>query len=387
MSQVSVAKQSAVISQSKPSRNQGNVGTRTNSLLSEEQFRLMLCRERKRSERSHRHLLLMLIDNCKDSEQHKGIPLTQIADVLSSVIRETDVAGWFEHNSVLGIVFTEFGDCEISLAVKTIEAKVMSGLRGALKTQQLSKLQISFYAFPDGWSEGQGRTVDSALYPDLFEEQHSKRFPLLIKRCMDTAGSLCALALLSPVFLILAVLVKLTSSGPVFFRQERVGQYGARFVFLKFRSMYVSTDATIHKEYVRNFIAGRAGTSRAEENKEAIYKITNDPRVTWIGRFMRRTSLDELPQFWNVLRGEMSLVGPRPPIPYELEAYDLWHRRRLLEARPGITGLWQVHGRSKTTFDEMVRLDLEYSRTWSPILDVKILLQTPRAVLSGDGAY
>ena len=102
---------------------------------------------------------------------------------------------------------------------------------------------------------------------------------------------------------------------------------------------------------------------------------------------MRRSSLDELPQFWNVLRGDMSLVGPRPPIPYELEAYDLWHRRRLLEAKPGITGLWQVHGRSKTTFDEMVRLDLEYSRSWSPMLDVKILLQTPRAVVSGDGAY
>lgn len=388
MSQVSVAKQSAAISQSKPDRNRGNLGTPTHSLLPEEQFRLMLCRERKRSERSHRHLLLMLIDNCKDPGQHKGdISLTQIADILNSSIRETDVAGWFEHNSVLGVVFTEFGDCEVSLAVKTIEAKVMGGLRGALKTQQLSKLQISFYAFPDGWTEGQGRTVDSVLYPDLFEEQHSKRFSLLIKRCMDTIGSFGALALLTPVFLILAVLVKLTSNGPVFFRQERVGQYGARFVFLKFRSMYVSTDATIHKEYVRNFIAGRAGTSRAEENKEAVYKITNDPRVTWIGRFMRRTSLDELPQFWNVLRGEMSLVGPRPPIPYELEAYDLWHRRRLLESKPGITGLWQVHGRSKTTFDEMVRLDLEYSRTWSPILDLKILLETPRAVLSGDGAY
>jgi lipopolysaccharide/colanic/teichoic acid biosynthesis glycosyltransferase len=171
------------------------------------------------------------------------------------------------------------------------------------------------------------------------------------------------------------------------FRQERVGQYGERFTLLKFRSMNLSTDETLHKEYVTNFIAGRANADSGNGKKKKPYKITNDPRVTWIGKLMRRSSLDELPQFWNVLRGDMSLVGPRPPIPYELEAYDLWHRRRLLEAKPGITGLWQVHGRSKTTFDEMVRLDLEYSRSWSPMLDVKILLQTPRAVVSGDGAY
>jgi len=156
---------------------------------------------------------------------------------------------------------------------------------------------------------------------------------------------------------------------------------------LKFRSMNLSTDETLHKEYVTNFIAGRANSDSGNGKEKKPYKMTNDPRVTWIGKLMRRASMDEVPQFWNVLRGDMSLVGPRPPIPYELEAYDLWHRRRLLEAKPGITGLWQVNGRSKTTFDEMVRLDLEYSRSWSPMLDVKILLQTPRAVVSGDGAY
>ena len=202
---------------------------------------------------------------------------------------------------------------------------------------------------------------------------------------MDICGSAAALAILSPAFLVLAGLVKLTSEGPVFFRQQRVGRYGLNFEFLKFRSMYVSTDAAIHKEYVRNFIAGK--TASADGSKKTVYKLVNDPRVTWIGKFMRRTSLDEIPQFWNVLCGEMSLVGPRPPIPYEIEAYDIWHRRRLLESRPGITGLCQVQGRSRTTFDEMVRLDLQYSRMWSPMLDVKILLQTPRAVFSGDGAY
>ncbi|MBZ5502719.1 MAG: sugar transferase [Acidobacteriia bacterium] len=204
---------------------------------------------------------------------------------------------------------------------------------------------------------------------------------------MDILGSTCALVACTPLFVVLAILIKLTSKGPILFRQERIGRYGTTFQFLKFRSMRVSNDASIHREYVKKFIAGQAGSGRTDGEQETVYKITNDPRVTWVGKIMRRTSLDELPQFWNVLKGEMSLVGPRPPISYELEAYDIWHRRRLLEAKPGITGLWQVQGRSKTTFDEMVRLDLHYSKTWSPLLDIKILLQTPRAVFSGDGAY
>jgi len=137
---------------------------------------------------------------------------------------------------------------------------------------------------------------------------------------------------------------------------------------------------------VRQLISGNEDHQRPESHG-GIYKIKDDPRVTPIGRFLRKTSLDELPQFFNVLKGEMSLVGPRPPIPYEVEAYETWHRRRFLEAKPGITGLWQVEGRSKLKFDEMVRLDLKYAKTWSPWLDIKILLRTPTVVLRGDGAY
>jgi lipopolysaccharide/colanic/teichoic acid biosynthesis glycosyltransferase len=133
-------------------------------------------------------------------------------------------------------------------------------------------------------------------------------------------------------------------------------------------------------------IAGEAERN-GNENGEGVFKITNDPRITSIGKLLRRASLDELPQFINVLRGEMSLVGPRPPVAYEVEAYDVWHRRRILEAKPGITGLWQVNGRSRVKFDDMVRLDLRYAKTWSPWLDVKILLRTPGAVISGGGAY
>jgi lipopolysaccharide/colanic/teichoic acid biosynthesis glycosyltransferase len=358
-------------------------------ILPKDVFHGLLCLERKRAERSKKHLLLMLIDDkCSTLRNDDSTLLERVAGVLCQTIRETDLAGWFEPNAVLGAVFTQLGDSELSTAVKTIETKVIAELQKALKANQINHLQISFYSFPDLWGgEGRGRRVVPALYPDLFEAERKKRLSLLTKRVMDIVGSTLALIFLTPVFLILAMIIKLTSKGPVLFRQLRVGQFGAQFEFLKFRSMSVSTDAGIHEAYVRNFIAGKAQPSAAVEDQKVVYKITSDPRVTWIGRFMRRTSLDELPQFWNVLKGDMSLVGPRPAIPYEIEAYDIWHRRRLLESKPGLTGLWQVHGRSRTTFDEMVRLDLQYSRTCSPLLDLKILLQTPRAVISRDGAY
>jgi lipopolysaccharide/colanic/teichoic acid biosynthesis glycosyltransferase len=153
--------------------------------------------------------------------------------------------------------------------------------------------------------------------------------------------------------------------------------------------MAANNDPSIHREYVHNLIArkqeARDGGIIPEGN--GVFKITNDARVTTIGKFLRRTSLDELPQFINVLKGEMSLVGPRPPIPYELEKYEVWHLRRVLEVKPGISGLWQVMGRSRTTFDEMVRLDLKYLREQSLWLDLKILLQTPWAVLTAKGAH
>lgn len=365
-----------------------NGSTALGAFLSQEHFRRMLSRERKRSERSRKHFVLMLIDDKGAKSKKTDALLEQIAVVLGASVRETDVAGWFETSAVFGVIFTEFGECEVSTAVKIIEAKMAAELQRAFRASQLSSFQISFYSFPDGWNgNGPAKPVDAEFYPDLFEVEKKKKLSLLLKRAMDVVGAAVALVLLSPVFLLLAVAVKLTSHGPVFFRQQRVGRYGVPFEFLKFRSMHVSTDAAIHREYVKKFIAGKTTPSGSNPDAKVTYKITNDPRVTWIGKIMRRTSLDEIPQFWNVLEGHMSLVGPRPPIPYELETYDIWHRRRLLESRPGITGLWQVHGRSKTTFDEMVRLDLQYSRMWSPMLDVKILLQTPRAVLSGDGAY
>lgn len=189
-----------------------------------------------------------------------------------------------------------------------------------------------------------------------------------------------------PFCVLIALVVKATSKGPVLFRQQRVGQYGKQFTFLKFRSMYVDNDHSVHKQFVTQMITRELDGARSEKN-QGVYKLTSDKRITRVGRFLRRTSLDELPQFINVLRGDMSLVGPRPPIPYELAAYQTWHRRRLLEVKPGITGLWQVTGRSTVDFDEMVRLDLRYATSWTPWLDLRILLRTPLAVIKGSGAY
>ena len=199
--------------------------------------------------------------------------------------------------------------------------------------------------------------------------------------------SVLALLLCLPLLWIVGLAIKLSSRGPVLFRQKRVGQYGKRFVLLKFRSMHIGNDRSIHRDFVTKLIASEEVSEAASGETQAVYKLTNDKRVTRVGKFLRRTSLDELPQFFNVLKGDMSLVGPRPSVPYELEAYQTWHRRRVLDFKPGITGLWQVNGRSRVRFDEMVRLDLRYASTWSLWLDFKILLRTPGAVIAGTGAH
>jgi lipopolysaccharide/colanic/teichoic acid biosynthesis glycosyltransferase len=203
----------------------------------------------------------------------------------------------------------------------------------------------------------------------------------VVKRAIDIVGSAFFLLVLSPVIALIAAIIKLTSEGPAVFKQERLGQDGARFMCLKFRTMYNNNDSCLHKEFVKKLIeSGHGG------GEQRVYKITNDLRVTPVGGFLRKFSLDELPQFWNVLRGEMSLVGPRPPVPYECQMYKPWHRRRL-DTKPGITGLWQVSGRSSLSFDDMVRLDIHYCENQSLWMDMKIIAATPYVVLAGKDAY
>jgi exopolysaccharide biosynthesis polyprenyl glycosylphosphotransferase len=216
----------------------------------------------------------------------------------------------------------------------------------------------------------------------LFREPLSSGARIL-KRTFDIACSALATVLLFPLWLVLAILIKLDSKGPVFYTQERVGMDGRLFLLYKFRTMITGADSELHREYQRAFIAGRAEANLGNEQKPT-YKLLADPRITRVGKFLRRTSLDEVPQLWNVLLGEMSIVGPRPPIPYEVEAYELWHRKRL-DMKPGLTGLWQVSGRNRLPFEEMVRLDLFYIENWSLLLDVEIILRTGFVMLGREG--
>jgi lipopolysaccharide/colanic/teichoic acid biosynthesis glycosyltransferase len=215
-----------------------------------------------------------------------------------------------------------------------------------------------------------------------------------IKRILDVLVSSVALLLSLPLLLFIAIAIKLDSPGPVVFRQKRVRGSQAPnsphpeqsvFDFFKFRSMYVNCDHEVHRRYVTQYMNGHAGANNGSAHKP-IYKMKNDPRVTRVGRFLRRTSLDELPQLLNVLMGDMSLVGPRPALPYEVEQYDLRHRQRLIP-QAGLTGLWQVSGRTTLSFEEMINLDVEYAHKRSLGLDLSILLRTIPTILSRHGAW
>jgi len=206
-----------------------------------------------------------------------------------------------------------------------------------------------------------------------------------LKRAFDTVAVTIGLLLLSPILLLIAILIKLDSKGPVFYRQIRIGELGRQFSMFKFRSMRVDADPAQHKAYVTRLIEENLTPEQVSGEKNGSLKMEDDPRITRVGKFIRKASLDELPQLINVLRGEMSLVGPRPPLLYEVALYQDWHKRRF-EVPPGITGLWQVKGRNRVSFDEMVRMDLEYIEHQSLWLDIKLLMQTPAAVLSARGA-
>lgn len=205
----------------------------------------------------------------------------------------------------------------------------------------------------------------------------------LVKRISDLVIVVITSAVVLPLSLLLALLIKLDSKGPVLYRQERVGMDGRIFLLYKFRTMHSETDDAVHREFQRRFITGQVPASNGDD-ATPVYKLTGDKRITRVGRWMRRMSLDEVPQLLNVLRGDMSIVGPRPPIAYEVESYELWHRKRL-DMKPGLTGLWQVSGRNRLPFEEMVRLDLYYIENWSLLLDLRIILRTFVVILRGDG--
>ncbi len=357
-------------------------------MLNEQTFKRMIAIERKRTERSREPFLLMLLEaGNPESSQVGSRSLGAMAMALLSHSRETDIVGWYDEEATVGVIYTGLEATDKNAIVGTILNRVKIVLRDDLNFNQFSQLKISFHFFPDWEHPNSGNPSDPVLYPDVMKPAARKKTLLFLKRAIDVAGSAVLLALCSPLLLAIAAAVKATSKGPVLFRQQRVGQYGKCFTFFKFRSMYVNSDPQVHQKFVTELITQDVELKPVLANNGGVYKLQNDRRITVVGRVLRRTSLDELPQLFNVLMGEMSLVGPRPPIPYELAAYQPWHRRRVLQAKPGITGLWQVAGRSRVRFDEMVRMDLRYATTWTPWLDIKILLMTPLAVFRGTGAY
>lgn len=371
---------------SEPNYSRHSDGAEPEGLLAENVFHSMLTMERRRAERSRKPFVLMLIDANLENGTSEVI-LRQAVDIVVASKRETDLVGWYKRGAILGIIFTEVNIQDEPPTTETLRAKMETAFIKHLGRERASRIAISLHVFPESWDRNSsGWVADSKLYPDLKRKGARKRLPLVIKRAIDIGASGALLLVLSPFLAAIVALIKLTSKGPVVYKQERLGQFGERFQCLKFRTMYTNNDPKIHQEYVQQFIAGKDGLDKSGGSDKPVYKLVKDPRVTFIGGFLRKTSMDELPQFWNVLRGDMSLVGPRPPVPYEFEVYDIWHRRRVLEVRPGVTGLWQVSGRNRTRFDEMVRLDLRYSQTWSIWLDLKILLATPWAVFNGGGA-
>jgi len=346
-------------------------------VLSEKLFRDALVRERKRADRFEEAFVLVLV-----SLDRRNAPPAQwkhCVETLSQTTLDADLVGWFEHGAVLGLIrsLEHRGPADTTA---TVAASIRKELLHWLTLDNMDWCSIRMEVYSPHSDAIPPVLLEGAGYRRKREEMARDA----AKRALDIAGSTAFLIAFSPVFLFVSALVKLTSTGPVFFRQQRVGEDGRPFQMLKFRTMHVNADHTIHQQYVENFIQS-SGTS--ETRKNVVFKIVDDPRVTPLGHFLRRSSLDEFPQFWNVLTGEMSLVGPRPPLPYEVARYKGWHRRRVLEAKPGITGLWQITGRSRTTFDEMVRLDLRYAKNYSVWSDLKILLATPRAVISGKGAH
>ncbi len=365
------------------------IALRRRDVLNVETFRTLLTLERRRAQRSGQTFILMLLDGTLVDEKKRGAGFAdKLVGAVSGAVRESDIIGWYEQGKVLGVIFTELNQIENLPVADVLEHKIQKAFKENLDRSVASNIVVTLHVFPESKEKGkrEQQAVDEKLYAEEQKRPGGHKISMFAKRLVDLAGSLALLLILAPVMGAIAAAIKLSSKGPVIFRQRRVGQFGKDFDCLKFRTMVTDNDPKIHQEYVQNFISGKVKEETESQSREVIYKIKDDPRVTAVGRFLRRASLDELPQFWNVLTGEMSLVGPRPPVPYEFKVYDLWHQRRVLEAKPGVTGLWQVMGRSRTTFDEMVRMDLRYCQGWSLWLDVKILLATPFAVFKGSGA-
>ena len=358
-----------------------NLGTQHNnttikSLFPRSHFVDHLRMEKYRVERSKAPLSIAIFF-LRQNERKELKVVEEFLRYLGRFSRQTDIRGWLGKD-VIGVLLPNTGSVVANIYVRKI-------LEGKGQTQ----FSAITGTYPDHLFDGflVERESEPDLYPfDLDDHQKPRYFQLVLKRWIDVIGSLLGLIILSPLMLIISLAIKADSPGPVIFKQSRLGIRGLRFPLYKFRSMYPNCDDQIHRQYVTELIEGRLESINHGDSEKPLFKMKSDPRLTRVGKILRYLSLDELPQLFNVLRGEMSLVGPRPPIHYEIEKYEAWHLRRILDMKPGMTGLWQVSGRSTTSFNEMVRLDLRYVRNWSLWLDLKILARTIKEVLHPQGA-
>lgn len=344
--------------------------------LTRAQFLNCLRIEKRRSDRSKSPVSLVLFSINSDMKNGDKL-LKEFFLFINRITRETDAKGIISE-SLVGLILPDTDRPGAQICIKKL-----------IQSNGYFPYSVTSATYPD--AVFQKLLEEAEDQPDLFpinvdEEIRSLGAQLILKRALDIFGAIFGLILFSPLLGIISLAIKMDSPGPIIFRQTRIGRSGGKFEFLKYRSMRVNNDVNIHREYVSNLIKGRLDKINQGNEKKPVFKMRSDPRITRVGKIIRKLSLDELPQFWNVLRGDMSLVGPRPPIDYEIEKYEPWHLRRIFEMKPGITGLWQVGGRNTTSFDDMVRLDLRYVRNWSIWLDVKILMKTVVEVFRPSGA-
>lgn len=362
------------------------------AVLGHDEFLERLRLEKRRADRSGAALSLVLLRpwgpgaaQGRPAAEPPHLRAAALMARLRGLVRETDLLGQMDS-----------GDCAVLLTDTNAPGRLgfVSRIGRALRAAGGPELAMTGATYPDQLFENldAGREVVPLGSLMLDDAGPAARTGYAGKRLLDLAGAAAAIVLLAPLMAAVALAVAVSSPGPVVFRQVRLGRGGAPFVFYKFRTMTHGSDDAVHRDFVARLIAGgphgqaRAEAAAGDGTAQGSFKLQDDPRVTRLGRFLRRTSLDELPQLFNVLRGDMSLVGPRPPIPYEARHYRAWHLRRLLQVKPGITGPWQVAGRSQVPFDEMVRMDLRYIARCSLALDLLLLLRTVGVVVSGRGA-
>jgi exopolysaccharide biosynthesis polyprenyl glycosylphosphotransferase len=345
------------------------------NVLSKHQFLKQLRLEKRRTERSKAPLSLVFFRVDTQSTDELG-DVNALLKAVHRCKRETDVLGYLAEDLIALLLFdTDEQGTQV----------FMQKIGGRARELKFTMIAVTypnrlFSLLLSKRPEAEGAD------PIFLGDPEPGHFGSFCKRTLDIVGSIVGMIVFLPLMLVIAAMIKITSPGPVIFKQIRLGKGGTPFTFYKFRSMSSNVDDRIHRDYVASLIKGKHAEINQGGAAQPLYKIKSDPRVTRVGRIIRKASIDELPQFFNVLKGDMSLVGPRPPIPYEAEKYEPWHLRRILEIKPGITGLWQVEGRSKTSFDDMVRLDLRYIRKCSLLLDIKILIRTVMVVIRGSGA-